>query len=179
MKHLLNRLRAIIGNRRFARSLSEREATITYMLTTLGNSTVLWSAINLILNTFFEWNQQRLGVNLPRGLPKSFTSKLKLLKSVEKDGLWSALQRAEMRAIRIDLGALNSLRTELVHGLVHMTGLDENFVIYIAKEEGHELIRKSVGRNYTELRQFCEDLSKMTERLTVLLNPILSFDSER
>lgn len=149
---------------------------MTYMLTTLGSISIAWSAINLILNTFIEWNQHRLGTELPRGLPRNFTSKLRHLKGVEKDEAWTDEQQAEMRAIRLQLNDLNQTRVELFHGLVFMTGLNEDITIHIAKEEGNELVRKTVERNYAELRRFRDDLAAIMHRMADLYDPILGFD---
>jgi hypothetical protein len=176
MKRFLLKLRAAYRLRKLERALSARDATMTYMLTTLGNISIMWAAINMILNTFIEWNQRRLGVELPRGLPKSFTGKLDHLRKVEKDELWSAEDRVEMREIRLALGRLNVTRAELFHGLVVMTGWSEDYTIHIAKEEGNELIRKRRDQTYADLMAFRNELMGMIERLTVLYNPILGFD---
>jgi hypothetical protein len=151
---------------------------MTYILTTLGTISIMWSAISLVLNTFIEWNQARTGTVPSGGFPRHFTMKLRYLKKVEKDEFWTPEQRTEMRAIRLELGRLNSTRVELAHGLVHMTGVTDDVVIHIAKEEGSELLRRRVDKTYSELRKFRNELSQMIGRLTALYNPILGFDDE-
>lgn len=152
---------------------------MTYMLTTLGNISIMWSAISLILNNFIEWNQHRIGVALPHGLPRNFTAKLEhLRKKVEKDEAWTAEQRTEMREIRLELSRLNGTRVELFHGLVIMTGLTEDFEIHIAKEEGNALHRKRIDQNYADLMAFRNELSLMIERLTTLYGPIIGIEGQ-
>ena len=138
----------------------------------------MWSGISLLLNSFIKWNQDRLETQLPRGLPRHFTTKLDHLKGVEKDPFWTADQRNEMRKIRLELARLNDTRIELVHGFVFTTGMTEDFVIHIAKEEGNDLIRKTVERSYADLRQFRDDLFRMIVRITALYGPIMGIKDE-
>ena len=178
MKNLLRRFYYFRKRRERIRRDADRRATMISILTTLGNVSIMWSGISLLLNSFIEWNQDRLGQQLPRGLPRHFTSKLEHLKKVEKDDLWSEEQRKEMRAIRLELGRLNNTRIELVHGFVFMTGLTEDFEIHIVKEQGNQLMRKTIERSYAELRQFRDGLFRMIVQLTDLYDPIMGIHHE-
>lgn len=72
------------------------------ILAALGNITISWAGIGLILNRFIEAHHNQIGNIAKKGLPRNFTSKLEYLEKVEKHPGWSPDRSTELRAMRLD-----------------------------------------------------------------------------
>lgn len=145
------------------------------VLVALGNVTISWAGINLILNVFIEAHHNQLGRPIRKdGLPRHFTSKLEYLKKVESSPNWDPARLAEFRDIRIKLSELNEKRISLVHGLLLRRGYGPAFNVHVAKEEGHSLARRELPYSRDDVLAFSTELLEMGGRLSRFFAPLLS-----
>jgi hypothetical protein len=146
-----------------------REAAWLYtqgILSHLGEATISWAGINLILNRFIEAHHTQIGNIAKNGLPRNFTSKLEYLRKVEQHQGWGVDRSAELRVMRLELAALNEKRVNLTHGLLMRQGYGPTFTIHIAKEVADSLFRQTIPYSGQEIVEFSKELSEMGGRLS-------------
>ena len=150
MKRLLRRFPALrYLALRHARGIRQRRQDASWaetqgVLVALGNTTIGWAGINLILNVFIEGHHNQRGKPIRKDLPKNFTDKLEYLKKVERDPEWNATRLAEFREMRLALASMNRKRVVLTHGLARRLGYGPAWSVHVAKEEGDNLKRGDI-----------------------------------
>jgi hypothetical protein len=149
---------------------SARSKEIQGVLMAVGNITVSWAGISLILNLFIEAHHNQFGKPIRSDLPRDFTAKLDYIKKVECDPRWDSQRLEDLREIRLELAALNQRRVNLVHGLLVRRGL--GWAIHLAKEQGDNLLRKDVPHTGDEIHAFSRELADMGGRLSLFFAPI-------
>lgn len=147
------------------------------ILTALGNITISWAGINLILNHFIEAHHNQLRMPFERfrktGLPRNFTSKLDYLEEVEHDPRWDPNRLAELRQMRLELAELNEKRINLTHGLLMRRGYGPDFTIHRAKEVQHSIHRQNIPYSGQDVIEFSRELSDMGGRLSRFFMPLI------
>ena len=144
------------------------------VLAALGNITIGWAGINLILNVFIEGHHNQLGKSIRADLPRDFSQKLEYLKKVERDPNWQPERLAEFRQIRLALTAMNKKRVLLVHGLVSRVGYGPTWNVHFAKEEGDNLKRRDVPHTSQDFHDIAAEVSTMGGQISRFFMPILA-----
>lgn len=156
----------------YARRVREkqREASWAYVqsvLTTVGNMTITWAGIELMLNTLIEWYQGRVGQVIRPELPRNFADKLEYLRKMEPDVRWAADDRAKLRAIRIELKRLNEFRKEIIHGLLHQkNSRSTEWHVYSVREKGSKLVRSSKRYSNDDIQDFSRAMSSAANEIS-------------
>lgn len=101
----------------------QREASwahVQSVLVTLGNITIAWAGIELMLTHLVIWHHVQNRVYPDRGLPRMLAYQIGYLKrSIETDAAFSDDDRAKLTNIRLRLTRLNDFRISVTHGVVH------------------------------------------------------------
>ena len=137
----------------------------------LGNITLSWAGINLVLNSVFEAISVAGDQLAKKELPRSFEGKLEYLKRIEKDPRCAPEVAAEVRAVRLKLAEYNEFRKGLVHGLLFRRGYGPHWRIHWAKEDKDRLLRWNTDHTAEEIQDFAKALSDMGSRLSRLFPP--------
>ncbi len=144
------------------------------VLVSLGNITIAWAGINLILNSFIEAHWHQLGpATKGKELPRSFTGKLDYLKQLERDQRWDSTRLTEFRQMRLELADLNQRRINVVHGFLMRRGYGPRWTIHIAKEVDDRLHRDNLPHSSQEVHQLNIDLNDILRRLSIFFRPML------
>lgn len=143
------------------------------ILVALGNITISWAGINLILNTFIEAHHNHLGRPIRKDIPMSFTGKLEYMKKAERDPRWNPGQLAKFRLIRLELAKLNEKRVNITHGLLLRRGYGPEFTIHIAKESGDNLMRKNIPYSGQDIIAFGAELSHIGRKMSEFFGPLV------
>jgi hypothetical protein len=141
-------------------------AYVQSVLTTIGNMTITWAGIELMLNTLIEWYQARVGTVIRKDLPRDFSRKLAYLKKMEPDIRWSTADREQLRQIRIELARLNEFRKNIVHGLLTRSGNTMDWQAYLARVEGPRLIRRTETYSNEELRAYSKAMAEVSHKMS-------------
>lgn len=95
------------------------------ILTALGNISIRWAGIGLILNHLIEWHIASTGHVPASGFPRAFTKKLDYIKEqIERDPYIHEDERTSLRELRLRLAKANEFRVELFHGYLWHVGTD-------------------------------------------------------
>ena len=137
----------------------------------LGNITISWAGIGLILNRFIEAHHNQAGMSLVKELPRNFTGKLEYLKKVERDPRWAPERLAELKEMRLELADLNKRRINVTHGLLWRNG--PGWTVHIAKEDGDFLMRKNLSHSSQDIHDLSHDLAAIGGRLSRFFMPML------
>jgi hypothetical protein len=148
-----------------------REKDIQAVLMALGNITISWAGIGLILNRFIEAHHTQSGPPFARELPRSFIGKLEYIKKAERDPRWDPQRLAELRQMRLELADLNDRRINVTHGLLWRNG--PGWTIHIAKEAGDSLMRKNIPHTSQDIYDLSRDLAAMGARLSRFFLPLV------
>lgn len=143
------------------------------VLVAIGNMTLSWAGINLILNTFIEAHHNQRGKPIRNDLPRDFTAKLEYIKKVERDPEWHPERLAELREMRLALGEMNKKRVMMTHGLAFRRGYGPAWNIHVAKEEGDNLMRQDVPHSAQDFHLFALEVSQMGGRMSRFFMPML------
>jgi hypothetical protein len=135
---------------------SAREKEIQAVLMALGNITLSWAGIGLILNRFIEAHHTQSAAPIAKEIPRSFTGKLDYIKKVEREPWWHPDRRDELRQMRLELADLNDRRINVTHGFLWRNG--PGWTIHIAKETGDNLMRKDVPHSSQDIYDLSHDL---------------------
>ena len=138
------------------------------VLTAIGNITIGWAGINLILNTFFDNYTNKGGAKARKEIPRAFTEKLKYLKEIEKDPLCASIYLTEARDVRLKLAEMNEFRVALFHGLAMRRGYGTSWTIHMAREEKNQLRRWNQHHTSSDIFAFSKDVSDWGGRLARL-----------
>jgi hypothetical protein len=142
------------------------------VLLAIGNITIGWAGINLILNMFIEGHHKQIG-GIMKELPRNFTRKLEYLQKVESDSAWQPERLAQFRAFRLKLQEMNEFRVKLVHGLAFSIGRQQQWKIHVAKEAGSDLIRWDEFYSSDDIRHFSKAVNAMGHELSEFFAPML------
>lgn len=142
------------------------------VLIALGNISIGWAGINLVLNYFLENYTLHDGPMAKDEIPRSFEGKLDYMKKIERDPRCGPLYLAESKAIRQQLARMNKRRVSLVHGLIGRKGYGPNWVVHIAKEDGKQLRRWKEHYTAQDVHDFAAEISAMGDRVTRLFPPM-------
>lgn len=149
------------------RQSDESWAHVQSVLIAVGNMTIMWAGIGLMLNNLIEWHQAKIGTAVRRDFPRNFSTKLGYLKAMERDTRWTADERAKLYAIRLELARLNEFRKNMVHGLLHQKNKrTRDWHIYIAKEEGNGLLRRSISHSYADIMAASEAMAAISHEIS-------------
>jgi hypothetical protein len=148
-----------------------RQTEIDGVLMALGNITIGWAGIGLILNTFIEAHHNQLGKPIRKEIPRDFTQKLDYIKKAERDPRWTPERRQELTQMRLELAALNQKRKNIAHGLLYRRG--PKWVIHVAKEEGDSLMRKDIPHTAQDIHDFAGEVSDIGGRLSRFFMPLI------
>ena len=89
------------------------------ILTTIGNITISWASIELILAHLIVWHHSKHNLRPEKGWPRMKASQLNHLKQIENDGTLDKATTAKLRDIRLRIGELNDFRISVIHGVLH------------------------------------------------------------
>jgi hypothetical protein len=156
-----------VRHERRERAWAETQA----VLVALGNITIHWAGINLILNRFIEGHRFTFGPVIRDELPRSFTGKLDYLEKVEKT-LTEPATAAQFRAFRLELAELNEQRINVVHGLLRRRGYGPRWTIHIAKEVKDRLHRNDIPSHSNDIHALARRLSDVSHRLATFFRPM-------
>jgi len=165
LRYLVMRDARDVRNRRQEAAWKETQG----VLIALGNITIGWAGINIILNHFLEQYQIGEGAKRRDEIPRNFTGKLKYMKEIESDPLMAPHVLMEWRAVRLKLGELNEFRINLTHGLLVRKGYGGRWTIHIAKEVKDRLQRWNVSHTTQEIHDFAKEISDMGGRIARLM----------
>jgi hypothetical protein len=154
-----------------AKQHQAREAEVQAVLMALGNITISWAGIGLILNRFIEAHHQQSPTRIEKAIPRNFTGKLDYIKKVERDPRWQPERLAELRQMRLELADLNDRRINVTHGLLWRNG--PGWTIHIAKEDGDSLMRKDLRHTSEDIYALSRDLGDIGGRLSRFFMPML------
>lgn len=183
IKRLLRRIPALRWCAlRYTKDIRQRRRDIAWndtqsVLTAIGNITIAWAGINLILNRFIEADRAERGPMFEDHLPKAFTRKLDYLEKVEGDPRWAPDRITIFKTFRPELAELNTYRVDLVHGLLTRNGYAPEWTIHVAKESKDKLARRTVAQTSDDIHAFAQRLSDMGERLSAFFMPMLGKQS--
>lgn len=170
LRYLVMRHAKDVRQRRQQASWAETQG----VLIAIGNITIGWAGINLILNVFIEGHHNQLGRPIRDNLPRDFKAKLDYLKKVERDPAWAAERLSEFRAMRLELARMNKKRVMLTHGLAMRRGYGPAWNVHVAKEEGDNLKRGDIPHVAQDFHDFATEVSDMGGRLSRFFMPILA-----
>lgn len=89
------------------------------VLTTVGNLTIMWAGIELMLTHLIVWYHERGGRAIRTDLPRMLTYQLEYLKKLERDIRFDQEVSDTLREIRLEITRLNEFRINLIHGVLH------------------------------------------------------------
>lgn len=144
------------------------------MLVALGNITIMWAGISLVLNRFIEIHMQQAGHVIRKDIPRSFTGKLDYMDKFERTNEWAPERLAEFRDIRLTLAQLNQERINIVHGLLMRRGYGPHWNIHIAKEIEDRLHRDKLPHTSQDIHELTRRLSDMVRRVTTFFSPLIA-----
>lgn len=109
----------------YARRTREKQAEASWaytqsVLTTLGNITIAWAGIEMMLTHLVLWHHVRSGIIPVDGLPRMLSKQLDYVKrTIEKDESLDIETRQHIAEIRRSIFILNEFRISVTHGVVH------------------------------------------------------------
>jgi hypothetical protein len=115
-------LRRLTLHRKTRRRARRKEMAWEYTQTVLiavGNMTIMWAGIELMLDHLIGWYQGKVGTVIRKTLPRQLNEKLDYLSKMEPDIRFSAGERHELEATRLELSRLSGFRHDLIHGLLY------------------------------------------------------------
>ena len=90
------------------------------ILMTLGNISIAWAGIELMLSRLVIWHHVKNGIVPDEGLPRMLAKQLLYVKeTIEHDLSLDDATRAKIADIRKRIFQLNDFRISIVHGIVH------------------------------------------------------------
>ncbi len=110
---------------KFALQLRQKQLDASWahaqsVLTTLGNISISWATIELMLSHLVIWHHVKNGVVPDEGLPRMLAKQLNYVKkSIEKDTSIGDVTRTKLADIRTRIFELNDFRISVIHGVVH------------------------------------------------------------
>jgi len=115
-------LRQITLRKRIRQRKRRKDIAWEYAQTVLiavGNMTIMWAGIELMLDHLIGWYQGKVGAVIRKTLPRQLNEKLDYLSKMEPDIRFSAEERNELKSIRLELFRLSEFRHDLIHGLLY------------------------------------------------------------
>lgn len=90
------------------------------VLTTLGNISISWAGVELMMTHLVIWHHVKNGVIPDEGLPHMLAKQLSYVKKyIETDASLDGVTRAQLADIRKRIFQLNDFRISIIHGVVH------------------------------------------------------------
>lgn len=137
------------------------------VLVLVGQMTITWAGISLMLNTLIEWHHHASGQAFRKDMPRDFTQKLKYLEKLEQTTFWTPKDRAQITAIRLELANLNRFRVNMAHGLLHRTGsIGSPWKVHVAKEEQLGLARQTLVYSDADLRDQSRRMAEISHEIS-------------
>lgn len=126
MKRLLRRIPLLRWCAyRYALKVRQRQsdaswAHVQLILTTIGNITIAWAGIELILSHLVIWHHWVNNSRPEKGLPRMLSFQLRYIKDrIEKDMNLPADVRDKLGELRLKIEELNDFRISIIHGVLH------------------------------------------------------------
>ena len=91
------------------------------ILTTVGNITIAWAGIELMMTHLIVWYHDRGGKAIRPDLPRMLKWQLDYLKKLENNPMFAGPTAIELASIRLEIARLNNIRNTLIHGVLHLT----------------------------------------------------------
>ena len=155
-------------------------AHINVVLSTLGNITIAWAGIELMLAHLVIWHHIKSGIMPDEGLPRMLAKQLDYVKRhVEKDDTIPELDRSRIGAIRKRIFTLNDFRISVIHGVVHQRNRrTTNWHTQSIKIEGmswrvinHDYSNETIQAKSKEIQELGTEISPFFARIIGMAHP--------
>lgn len=113
--------RLLFRKRQQKRRAAVRWAYIQTVLTTIGNMTVSWAGMELMLLHLILWYHPRGGQQMVKAIPTGLSKQLDYIDEMAKDVRFSVSDAGALTNISAEMRRLNEVRNDIIHGVMHQT----------------------------------------------------------